>query len=131
MNNLLKVGFLLSVSLTVVGCASDGLSPMQRLDNRVSAAAAAGNNAVVRSTETLRCQAGMIAQSDEADVTSDARVEYEERHGDSGGSSYGRGGGNEFATYSSADVRVRAAAQSSANRRIKCVRPISLSLPPR
>lgn len=130
MKYLRKAGLLLLISLTVTGCASDGLSPMQRLDNRVSAAAASGNNAVIRSTETIRCQAGMTAVSDEADVNSDARVQYEERHGDSGGSNYGRGV-NQFATYNGAEVRVRAEAEANASRRIRCVRPVPLSLPPR
>lgn len=128
MKNLCKAGLLLLLGTSLTACASGG-GPYQALENRVATASAMGNNAVRRSAESLRCPTGMTAVEDNADMSSDARVDYEERHGDQGGSSYGRGT-NQFQTYNSADVRVRAETQANGNRRIQCVRPVSLSLPP-
>ena len=130
MKYLRKAGLLLLLGTSLTACASDGVGPYTALENRVATASAMGNNAVRRSAESLRCPTGMTAVEDNVDMSSDARVNYEERHGDQGGSSYGHGV-NQFKTYQSADVQVRAETQSNARRNIRCVRPVPLSLPPR
>ena len=129
MKYMRKAGLLLLLGTSLTACAS-GPSPYQALEDRVATASRMGNNAVRRSAESLSCPTGMTAVEDNADMNSDARVDYEERHGDQGGSSYGRGV-NQFKTYQSADVQVRAETQSNARRNIRCARPIPLSQPPR
>ena len=117
---------LLAIPLVACG-TTGGLTPMQQLSQRTVAAAAAANDAVINAQNTLRCPTGTRAVEHDVRITNDTDVEYREEHGRSGGrSSRGRLSGS-YATYSGADVTVKANTEAESQGEIRCVSIIDLT----
>jgi hypothetical protein len=130
MKNWLWAIALVFTSCSLMGCTTTGSTPYDQLRDRTVQAANMGNRAVAGSLAGVNCaDLGMVAVEDTADIGNDTNVDYRENHGDGGGQRVNNGY-NDFRTYNSATVQVRAETNSYGIRRVRCVKPISLSLSP-